>query len=131
MSRAKSAEDAEKVPIDRLSEVVIDHAISIHRQLGPGLLESVYERVLAASLAREGWRVATQIGVPIEYDGLVFDVAFRIDLLVDDRLVVEIKSVEELKRVHAKQPVGLLLNFSANTMREGIRRLVNEHRDRA
>lgn len=127
------------VPVNKLSSIVIGHAISIHRELGPGLLESVYEQVLAGALARDGIKVARQVAVPIDYDGLHFDAAFRLDLLVDDRLIVEIKSVESLKPVHAKQvltylrltkqPVGLLMNFSANTMKEGIRRLVNNHQD--
>jgi iron complex transport system substrate-binding protein len=125
-------------PIDELSEAVIGEAIRMHRSLGPGLLESVYEIVLAESLARKGFGVARQVPVPIAYDDLHFDVAFRIDLLVEGRLIVEVKSVEELKRIHAKQvltylrlmkqPVGLLLNFSAHTMKEGIRRLVNDYR---
>lgn len=102
------------------------------------MLESVYELVLAEALARKGYKVARQFPVPLEFDGLKFDAAFRVDILVDDRLVIEIKSVEELKRVHAKQvltylrlmklPVGLLLNFSAYKMTEGIRRLVNDYR---
>ena len=126
------------VSIDDLSGDVIGEAIRIHRELGPGLLESVYEMVLAAALSHRGYRVGRQVPVPLEYDGLRFDAAFRIDLLVDERLIVEVRSVEELKRVHAKQvltylrltnqPVGLLLNFCANTMKEGVRRLVNDYR---
>ena len=121
--------------IDEISSNVIGEAIRIHRDLGPGLLESVYETVLAGSLKRKGYRVARQVAVGIEYDGMRFDGAFRIDILVEDYLVLEIKSVEQLGKVHAKQlltylrlmklPVGLLLNFSGLTMKEGIRRLVN------
>ena len=121
--------------IDEISSNVIGEAIRIHRDLGPGLLESVYETVLARSLKRKGYRVARQVAVGIEYDGMRFDGAFRIDILVEDYLVLEIKSVEQLGKVHAKQlltylrlmklPVGLLLNFSGLTMKEGIRRLVN------
>ena len=124
-------------PIDEISGDVADAAIGIHRGLGPGLLESVYEVVLAASLERRGYKVDRQVPVDIEYDGMRFPAAFKIDLLVDDRLIVEIKSVENFGRAHAKQlltylrltgqPVGLLLNFSCETMKEGIRRLVNEH----
>jgi iron complex transport system substrate-binding protein len=126
------------VSIDQISSDVVGEAIRIHRELGPGLLESVYETVLAASLVRRGYAVSRQHPVGIEYDGLVFPVAFRIDLLIDERLVVEIKSVEQFTKVHAKQvltylrlmkqPVGLLLNFSGLTMKEGIRRLVNDYR---
>ena len=124
--------------IDQITSDVVGEAIKIHRELGPGLLESVYEAVLAASLIRLGHRVARQHPVAIEYDGIAFPAAFRVDLLVDDRLIVEIKSVEQLNKVHAKQvltylrlmkqPVGLLLNFSGLTMKEGNRRLVNDYR---
>lgn len=125
--------------IDQITSDVVGEAIKIHRELGPGLLESVYEAVLAASLIRLGHRVARQHPVAIEYDGIAFPAAFRVDLLVDDRLIVEIKSVEQLNKVHAKQvltylrlmkqPVGLLLNFSGLTMKESIRRLVNDYRE--
>jgi GxxExxY protein len=125
-------------PIDQVSADVVGEAIHIHREVGPGLLESVYEMVLAARLERLGYRVARQFPVDIELEGMNFPAAFRVDLLVDDRLVVEIKSVEKLSSAHAKQvltylrllkqPVGLLLNFSGATMKEGIRRLVNDHR---
>lgn len=124
--------------IDDVSGDVVNAAIRIHRELGPGLLESVYETVLAASLARSGYMVDRQVPVDIQFDGMTFPAAFRIDLLVDDRLVVEIKSVETFNRAHAKQlltylrltgqPVGLLLNFSHETMKEGIRRLVNNYK---
>jgi iron complex transport system substrate-binding protein len=123
--------------IDEVSGDVVDCAIRIHRELGPGLLESVYEMVLAAALERRGYNVDRQKPIDIEFDGMRFAAAFRVDLLVDDRLVVEIKSVEKLAAIHAKQtltylrllkqPVGLLLNFSGETMKEGIRRLVNNH----
>ncbi|OJW73562.1 MAG: Fe3+ hydroxamate ABC transporter substrate-binding protein [Sphingomonadales bacterium 63-6] len=125
------------IDVDRLSGLVVDEAIRIHRELGPGLLESVYETVLAGALIRRGIKVDRQKPVDIEYDGLSFPAAFRIDLLVDDQLILEIKSIESLKNVHAKQlltylrltgnSVGLLLNFSGETMKEGIRRVVNNH----
>jgi iron complex transport system substrate-binding protein len=124
--------------IDEISGDVVGEAIRIHRELGPGLLESVYETVLAGSLARRGYVVARQVPIAIKFDGMSFEGAFKVDLLVENRLVVEIKSVEQLTKVHAKQlltylrlmkqPVGLLLNFSGLTMKEGIRRLVNDHR---
>jgi GxxExxY protein len=123
--------------IDRISGDVIDLAIRIPRELGPGLLESVYEAVLAGKLAAMGYRVVRQYPVDIEFDGMRFDVAFRIDLLVDDRLIVEVKSVDKLAPVHAKQvltylrltkqPVGLLINFGGETLKEGVRRLVNNY----
>lgn len=124
--------------IDEMSGDVVNAAIRIHRELGPGLLESVYETVLAAFLERSGYKVDRQVPVDIIFDGMSFPAAFRIDLLVEDRLVVEIKSVENFNRAHAKQlltylrltrqPVGLLLNFSHETMKEGIRRLVNDYK---
>jgi iron complex transport system substrate-binding protein len=123
--------------IDRISGDVIDLAIRIHRELGPGLLESVYETVLAGKLGATGYRVVRQHPVNIEFDGMRFDAAFRIDLLVDDRLIVEVKSVDKLAPVHAKQvltylrltkqPVGLLINFGGETLKEGVRRLVNNY----
>ena len=124
--------------IDQISSDVIAAAIRIHRDLGPGLLESVYETVLAGVLARSGYGVECQKVIDIEYDGLRFPGAFRIDLMIDHRLIVEIKTVERFAAVHAKQlltylrltgqPVGLILNFSGETMKEGVRRVVNNHR---
>jgi iron complex transport system substrate-binding protein len=125
------------LPIGEISGIVIDEAIALHRNLGPGLFETVYETVLAGRLEARGLKVARQVPVPLEYEGHSFDIAFRVDLLVDERLVVEIKSVEQLSKAHARQlltylrlldqPVGLLLNFSGATMKEGIRRMVYDH----
>lgn len=123
--------------IDRISGDVLDAAIRLHRELGPGLLESVYEMVLSGQLARMGYRVARQHPVDIEFDGLRFEAAFRIDILVEDRLLIEIKSIDRLHAAHAKQlltylrltrqPVGLLINFGGATLKEGFRRLVNDY----
>jgi GxxExxY protein len=125
-------------PIDEISSDVIGEAIRIHKQLGPGLLESVYETVLEAALLRKGLPVSRQVPIDIDYDGMHFAQAFRIDLLVEERLLLEIKSVEKLGKAHAKQlltylrltkqPVGLLLNFSEATMMDGVVRLVNDYR---
>jgi len=127
--------------IDAVSGDVLDVALRLHRDLGPGLLESVYEAVLAGRLVAMGYSVARQRAIDIEFEGLRFEAAFRLDLLVDDRLVVEIKSVERLLPVHAKQlltylrltkqPVGLLINFGGDTLKEGVRRLVNNYRPSA
>ena len=124
--------------INDITSAVVGESIRIHRELGPGLLESVYEKVLAASLTRNGLRVRAQVPVAIRYDGMTIDAAFRIDLLVEESLIIEIKAVDALTKLHAKQmltylrlmeqPVGLLLNFSGLTMKEGIRRLVNDYR---
>lgn len=114
---------------------MIDASIQIHRDLGPGLLESVYEVVLARSLERRGFQVERQKPIRFEYDGMIFEEGFRTDLLIDGRVVVELKSVETLARVHGKQlltyirlmhlPVGLLINFGGETLKEGLRRIVN------
>jgi len=121
--------------LDEITGTVIDSAIQVHRSLGPGLLESVYELVLARVLTRRGFKIERQKILSFEYEGLLFANAFRIDLLVDDRVIVEIKSVEELAAVHSKQlltylrlsdlQVGLLINFGSATLKEGLRRIVN------
>jgi GxxExxY protein len=123
--------------VDRISRDVIDLAIRIHRQLGPGLLESVYETVLAAKLRERGYDVQRQYPVDFEFEGTHFDAAFRLGLLIDGQFIVEIKSTEQLSRVHAKQllaylrltkqPVGLLINFGGETLKEGVRRFVNNY----
>ena len=127
--------------IDDVSGDVLDVALRLHRDLGPGLLESVYETVLAGKLAAMGYAVARQRAVDVHFEGLRFEGAFRIDLLVDERLIVEIKSVERLSIAHAKQlltylrlakqPVGLLINFGGPTLKEGVRRIVNDHHSSA
>jgi iron complex transport system substrate-binding protein len=127
--------------IDQITGDVLDVSIRLHRELGPGLLETVYETVLAAQLAQLGYDVARQQPIDIEFEGLRFDAAFRIDLLVDQRLLIEIKSVDRLHAAHAKQlltylrltkqPVGLLINFGGETLKEGFRRLVNNYRPSA
>jgi iron complex transport system substrate-binding protein len=123
--------------VDEISAAVVDEAIGIHRELGPGLFETVYETVLAGRLEARGLVVARQVPVPLIFDGHAFEVAFRIDIFVEKCLVLEIKAVEHLSKAHAKQlltylrilkqPVGLLLNFSGATMKEGIRRMVNDY----
>ena len=121
--------------LDEVTGTVIDAAVKIHRTLGPGLLESVYEVVLTRDVERRGLRVERQKLMPFQYDGLRFDEGLRVDLLVEDCVPVELKSVEKLAPVHSKQlltylrllnlQVGLLLNFGAATMREGLHRVVN------
>jgi len=120
---------------DRLTGEIVDAALKLHRALGPGLLESVYESLLAKELERRGLRAVRQAPVSFEYDGLSFQDAFRIDLLVESRVIVELKSVERLAPVHSKQlltylrlmdlPVGLLINFGAATLKEGLHRIAN------
>lgn len=123
------------LPLDDITGAVVDAALKIHIELGPGLLESVYEVVLARALERRGFQVERQKVVRFEYDGMVFEEGFRTDLLVEGRVVVELKSVEKLAPVHSKQvltylrlmnlPVGLLINFGAATLKEGLHRIVN------
>jgi GxxExxY protein len=118
--------------------VVIEEAIAIHRELGPGLFENVYETILAGRLEARGLKVARQVPVPLEYGGQYFDAAFRIDILVEDCLVLEIKATDQMSKAHGKQlltylrilkqPVGLLLNFSQATMMDGVKRLANEYK---
>lgn len=121
--------------IEELARVSVDCGLHIHKELGPGLLESVYEIVLAERLTRSGYLVERQKLLPIEYDGRSFSEGYRVDLLVDGKLIIEVKSVEQLAPVHgkqlltyirlARQPVGLLMNFGGETFREGLRRIVN------
>jgi iron complex transport system substrate-binding protein len=121
--------------LDEITGTIVDAALLVHRRLGPGLLESAYEVILAAVLARRGLRVERQLPINFCFEGIEFEQAFRVDLLVEQRVVVEVKSVERLARVHPKQVltylrlmnlrVGLLLNFGAGTMKEGTKRIVN------
>jgi GxxExxY protein len=121
--------------IEELASIAIDCGLGVHKELGPGLLESVYEAVLAERLSRSGCSVERQKLLPIEFDGLRFAEGYRVDLLVEGKLIIEIKSVERLAPVHSKQlltyirlarqPVGLLMNFGGATFREGLQRIVN------
>ncbi|HMO75024.1 MAG TPA: GxxExxY protein [Sphingopyxis sp.] len=127
--------------IDVVSGDVLDLSLRIHRDLGPGLLESVYETILAKKLVHMGYKVDRQKPIDIIFEDMRFDAAFRIDLLVDGRLLVEIKSVEQLNAAHGKQlltylrltaqAVGLLINFGGATLKEGVRRIVNDHKPSA
>jgi GxxExxY protein len=124
---------------EEIARLAVDCGFKIHRDLGPGLLESVYEVVFERSLIRQGLGVERQKPVTFEFDDLIFTDAFRTDLVVEDCLIIEIKSVDRLLPVHGKQlltylrlahkPVGLLMNFGAATFREGLKRVVNEHSD--
>ena len=107
----------------------------VYNELGPGLLESVYEEALAFELKERGLKVERQVEVPIQYKGNELKTPLRLDLLIENQIIVELKSVEEMKPVFAKQlltylrlldkHVGLLVNFSSNNIREGIKRIVN------
>ena len=122
--------------LDEITGFIVDAAVKLHIELGPGLLETVYEVILARVLERAGIFVERQKPVRFDYDGLRFEEGFRIDLLVERKVVVELKSVEKLGPVHGKQvlsylrlmqlPVGLLINFGAATLKEGLHRIVNQ-----
>ncbi|MGH8527273.1 MAG: GxxExxY protein [Gammaproteobacteria bacterium] len=121
--------------LDDITAAIVDASVRIHRDLGPGLLESVYEAVLARALVKRGFAVERQLPIRFEYDGLVFEEGFRTDIMVNNQVVVELKSVERLAPVHSKQlltylkltnkSVGLLINFGAATLKEGLHRIVN------
>jgi iron complex transport system substrate-binding protein len=121
-----------------VSGIIVDQGIKLHRQLGPGLLESVYEELLAAMLTAAGLFGERQKKIDFEFNGLRFERGFTVDLLVERLVVVELKSVERLAPVHTKQlltylrllhlPIGLLMNFGEATMRQGIKRVANNYR---
>ena len=118
-----------------IAREIVDAAYKIHVALGPGLLERVYEVALRHELQKRGLRVARQVAVPIVYDDIEFDEGFRADLIVDDKVLVELKSVEQTARVHKKQVLtylrlgdwrlGLLINFGEELIKDGISRIVN------
>jgi GxxExxY protein len=118
-----------------LSDRVIAAAISVHRQLGPGLLESAYQRCLEMELRARGVPFATEVALHVEYKGGVVYDAYRIDLLIDDRLVVELKSVEKLLPLHTSQVLtylklggyqaGLLINFNVSVLKDGLKRILH------
>jgi GxxExxY protein len=120
---------------NEITAQIVDAAYKIHLELGPGLLETVYEAILAHELRKRGLRVRRQVPVPIEYEGLRFDEGFRLDLLVEELVVVEIKSSEKNHPVHPKQlrthlvlaklQLGLVLNFGLERMKDGITRIAN------
>ena len=125
--------------INDITDIIINESINIHIKLGPGLLESVYEAALTKKLEQRGLKVERQKPVSFEFEGIRFEEGFRVDLLVEERVVVELKSVEKIARVHQKQvltylkllnpQVGLLINFGGNTLKEGLQRIVNNYID--
>jgi GxxExxY protein len=124
-----------KLTENELSKIILDAAFKVHTRVGPGLLESVYEVVLAYELRKMGLRVERQAPIPVRYDELSFDEGFRADLLVEDKVIVELKSVEQLAKIHSKQVLtqlrlsgrrlGLLINFGEAHLKNGIERIVN------
>jgi GxxExxY protein len=129
---------ARRIAVPALEEIAataVDSGFHIHKDLGPGLLESVYEAVLAEALRQQGFVVEQQQSVPIRFRAMSFSDAFRADLIVENSLIIEVKSVERNAPVHAKQlltylrlmkqPLGLLMNFGCETFRDGVKRVVN------
>ena len=123
--------------VEELARIALDCGYKLHREIGPGLLETVYEILLAEFLNERGLRLERQKIVPIMFRGKLLDEAFRVDLLVENRLVIELKSTERHAPVHAKQvltylrlmdlPLGLLMNFGAPSFKEGAKRLANDY----
>ena len=121
--------------LNRLTSSIIESAIRIHRTLGPGLLESAYHACLTHALRVRGLSLEVQKPLPLVYDGIVVDCAYRADLVVEGKVLVEVKAIESLAPIHVRQvftyvriancPIGLLLNFGAPTMKAGIKRVVN------
>jgi GxxExxY protein len=122
--------------LNEVSVMIVDCAYHIHKKLGPGLLESVYEVILERYLQNKGLAVERQQRIPIEFEGMTFEEAFRADLIVEKMVIVELKSVEILLPVHGKQlltylrllnyRLGLLINFGAPMIKDGIVRIVNK-----
>lgn len=131
----------ETMSLNELSHLIIEVALEIHRRLGPGLLESVYQAVMTHELRKRGLQVTTEVPVPVEWDGLKLEVGFRIDLLVEEQIVVELKSTEGITPVFKKKlltylrlmdkRIGLLINFHEVMLKNGIHRVVNEFDEKA
>jgi GxxExxY protein len=121
---------------NEIGTIIVKTCIKIHQRLGPGLLESVYQKVLAYELQQQGLNVCCEVPVPIHYDGILFENGFRADLIVENKVILELKSVEKIAPVHMKQlqtylqladlRLGYLLNFGEILMKDGIRRAVNK-----
>ena len=133
-STTENTEDTERFPEKEITDAVLAAAITVHKELGPGLLESVYERCLGFELAERGYKVALQSEVPLIYRGLHFDSAFRADLIVEDRVLVELKAVDLVLPIHQAQVItylkltklrtALLINFNVPLLKQGIKRIV-------
>ena len=134
MSEAAAKLATRSMTAHEVSHSVITAALKVHSALGPGLLESAYEACLAHELRKAGLKVETQVGLPVVYDGIKLELGYRIDMLVNDLVVVELKSVEEITRIHlaqvlsymklSKKNLGLIINFNVLRLKDGIKRLV-------
>ncbi|MFW6147746.1 MAG: GxxExxY protein [Thermodesulfobacteriota bacterium] len=120
---------------NEIGKIIVGTAIAVHKELGPGLLETVYEVILAHELQKRGLQAKRQAPIPIEYHGIKFEEGFRADILVDNKVIIELKSVESINKAHKKQvltylrltglKLGYLLNFGEALMKEGISRIIN------
>ncbi|MBV9878223.1 MAG: GxxExxY protein [Verrucomicrobia bacterium] len=121
---------------NRIAREVVDAALKLHRHFGPGIYESVYEPVLVYELNKRNLTTRQQMPVPLMYEGVTFDLGFKTDVVVNDLVILELKSVEKLEPVHFKQlltylrltrlRLGLLINFGENLLKDGIHRIVND-----
>ena len=121
--------------LNKISEIIIGSAIKVHKSLGPGLLESTYEVCLVHELKKAGLKVQSQVALPVVYDGIKLDAGYRIDLLVEDLVIVELKAADSLLPIHEAQllsflklsnkKLGLLINFNVKLLINGVKRLVN------
>jgi GxxExxY protein len=121
---------------NEIGDIIIDTAVNLHKKLGCGLLESVYEVILMKLLAKKGLYIQRQISIPIEFEGERFDEGFSVDLFVEGKVIIELKSVEKITDAHKKQlltylrltntKLGYILNFGAGLMKDGITRIVND-----
>ena len=119
---------------NEVSGAIVDHALKIHQALGPGLLESVYQRILSYELRKSKFEVESEVSIPVRWDGHEIADGFRADLIVNRMVLVELKSVETVSKIHQKQvltylKLGLLVNFGAPLLKDGIYRIVNGFQD--
>ncbi len=120
---------------NEIGKIIVDTAITVHKKLGPGLLETVYEVILAHNLKERGLSIERQVSIPIEYEDIKFDEGFKADIIVENKVILELKSVESVTKAHKKQiltylkltdyKLGYLLNFGEALMKNGISRIIN------
>ena len=120
---------------NEIGKIIVDTSVAVHKELGPGLIETVYEVILAYELERHGLSIKRQVSIPIEYHGIKFDEGFRVDILVENKVIIELKAVESINKAHKKQvltylrltgcKLGYLLNFGEALMKDGISRIIN------
>ena len=140
MQNEALATDAVGVDLNGVTHGIIAAAIEVHRGLGPGLLESAYQECVCYELSRMGLSFTREVHLPLSYKGLQLDCCYRIDLLVEDKILVELKSIEQVLPIHSaqlltylrasKKPIGLLINFNVLVLKDGIKRIVNDFAER-